>query len=68
MSILITKAEERHKTILGHMLVSIPAIADKMGLKNGYRLVVNEGKEGCQQVSHLHIHLIGGRQMGWPPG
>lgn len=50
------------------MLVSVPTIADKMGLTNGYRLIVNEGKEGCQQVLHLHIHLLGGRQMGWPPG
>lgn len=50
------------------MMVSVPTIASKVGLTNGYRLVVNEGKEGCQEVAHLHIHLLGGRQMRWPPG
>lgn len=50
------------------MLVSVPTIAEKAGLSNGYRLVINEGREGCQEVLHLHIHLLGGRQMRWPPG
>jgi histidine triad (HIT) family protein len=50
------------------MLISVPTIAAKAGLTNGYRLVINEGREGCQEVLHLHIHLLGGRQMHWPPG
>ena len=37
-------------------------------LDNGYRLVINDGVEGCQSVYHLHVHLIGGRQLTWPPG
>lgn len=36
--------------------------------KDGYRLIVNDGKNGAQSVYHLHIHVMGGRQMGWPPG
>lgn len=40
----------------------------KERLPNGYRLVINNGKQGCQSVYHLHIHILGGRQLGWPPG
>ena len=36
--------------------------------ENGYRLVINEGPQGCQTVFHLHIHVIGGKQLTWPPG
>ena len=43
-------------------------VAKQEGLNNGYRLVVNDGVEGCQSVYHLHLHLIGGRQLTWPPG
>jgi histidine triad (HIT) family protein len=44
-------------------------IANDRGLgESGYRLVVNDGRDGCQSVYHLHLHVIGGRQMGWPPG
>jgi histidine triad (HIT) family protein len=62
------QAQEKNKEVLGHMLLKVPTIAQKLNLTNGYRLVINEGKEGCQQVMHLHIHLLGGRQMHWPPG
>ena len=50
------------------MLVKTKLIAEEAGLKEGYRLVINEGKDGQQTVEHLHIHLLGGRQMQWPPG
>jgi len=43
-------------------------IATKLNLTDGYRLVVNCGKDGGQSVNHLHIHLLGGRALGWPPG
>jgi histidine triad (HIT) family protein len=43
-------------------------VAKQLGLENGYRLVVNNGKDGAQSVYHLHVHLMGGRQMRWPPG
>lgn len=43
-------------------------IAEEQGLEEGYRLVINEGKNGQQTVSHLHMHLLGGRKMNWPPG
>ena len=43
-------------------------IAEEQGLNNGYRLVINQGVDGGQAVDHLHVHLLGGRAMSWPPG
>jgi len=57
------------KEILGHMMLKCSEIAKKMGLsENGYRLVVNTNGDGGQTVFHLHIHLLGGRTLSWPPG
>ena len=58
----ISKAEERHKQLLGHLMVVASKVAKQEGLaESGYRTVINEGKEGCQSVFHLHIHVIGGQ-------
>lgn len=43
-------------------------VAKQQGLDRGFRLVINDGKDGCQSVYHLHIHVLGGRQLNWPPG
>lgn len=43
-------------------------VAKEQGLKDGFRVVINDGKNGCQSVYHVHLHVIGGRQLGWPPG
>lgn len=51
-----------------HILNAAKRIAEKEGLSSGYRLVINEGKDGQQTVPHLHAHLMGGRQLTWPPG
>lgn len=57
------------KSLLGHMMITASEIAAKEGLaKNGYRLVVNTNGDGGQSVYHLHIHILGGRTMQWPPG
>lgn len=57
------------KTLLGHLMVTASEIAQKEGLsKKGYRLVVNTNEDGGQSVFHLHIHILGGRAMKWPPG
>ena len=54
---------------MGHCLFIAGQEATKAGLgEKGFRLVVNDGVQGCQSVYHLHIHVIGGRQMAWPPG
>ena len=58
---------EDHR-ILGHLLMTVKRVADQEGLENGYRVVINTGADGGQTVYHLHLHLLGGRPMGWPPG
>ena len=58
----ISAAEERHKQLLGHLMVVCAKVAKQEGLaESGYRTVINDGKEGCQSVYHLHIHVIGGQ-------
>ncbi|CAM4666853.1 adenosine 5'-monophosphoramidase HINT2 [Lepidochelys kempii] len=54
--------------LLGHLLVVASQTAKVEGLEDGYRVVINDGKQGAQSVYHLHLHVLGGRQMGWPPG
>ncbi len=54
--------------LLAHMLLKVKEIAAAQGLEKGYRLVINTGAEGGQSVQHLHMHLLGKRQMNWPPG
>ena len=65
----MSEVAEGDKELLGHLLVKASQIAKDLGIsESGYRLVANTNKEGGQEVSHLHIHLLGGRQMTWPPG
>ena len=54
--------------LLGHLVVVATQIAARLGLGDGYRLVVNCGPDGGQSVDHLHVHLVGGRRLSWPPG
>jgi histidine triad (HIT) family protein len=65
-SLAHTAAED--SPLLGHLLRSAAEIARQQNLAKGYRLVINTGPDGGQTVEHLHIHLLGGRHMGWPPG
>jgi histidine triad (HIT) family protein len=51
-----------------HLLNAAKVIAENEGLTNGYRLVINQGDDAGQTVPHLHVHLLGGRKLGWPPG
>ncbi|KAM4689875.1 putative HIT-like protein isoform 1-T2 [Rhinophrynus dorsalis] len=64
----ISKVASSDTELLGHLLVTASLLAQKEGLTDGYRLVINDGKHGAQSVYHLHVHVMGGRQMGWPPG
>ena len=62
-------ASERHADMLGALLLVARKIAREQGLsERGYRTVINTGAEGGQTVQHLHLHLLGGRTMEWPPG
>ena len=54
--------------LVGRVIAGAGELARLKGLSDGYRLVVNTGKDGGQTVAHFHVHLLGGRRMGWPPG
>ena len=65
----ISDTAEKEVELLGRMLaVAKDMAANKKLQSSGYRLVINCGRDGGQLVDHLHIHLLGGRQFGWPPG
>ena len=63
----LSEAREDQKSLLGHLMY----VAQEIGRNEcpeGFRVVVNDGKDGAQSVYHLHLHVLGGRQMNWPPG
>ncbi|MCH8203575.1 MAG: histidine triad nucleotide-binding protein [Candidatus Hydrogenedentes bacterium] len=65
----ISDATAEDRALLGGLLLKAAEIARTEGLEeDGYRLVINCGKDGGQTVYHLHLHILGGRQMNWPPG
>lgn len=65
----LSKATEEDKGLLGHLFWAASHVARLEGLaERGFRVVVNDGPEGCQSVYHLHLHVIGGEQLTWPPG
>ncbi len=64
----LSEASAEQRALLGHMLWAAAEIARQKGLGEGYRVVVNTGENGGQTVDHLHLHLLGGRQLTWPPG
>src|SRR5437868_3179730 len=65
----IAEAKQDDAGLIGKMLVASREIAAKLGvLADGYRLVINNGKDAGETVPHLHIHLLAGRAMHWPPG
>jgi histidine triad (HIT) family protein len=65
----IAAASPDDKAVLGHLLLVAGELARVHGVADdGYRLVINTGKHGSQTVPHLHVHLLAGRQLGWPPG
>ena len=66
---LVAELTPAQDSLWGRMLHVAQAIAQDQGIdETGFRLVVNTGKQGGQTVDHLHLHLLGGRQMTWPPG
>jgi len=60
--------EEGDGELIGHLFLVTSRLAEELGLNNGYRAVINCKADGGQTVDHLHIHLLGGRRMTWPPG
>jgi histidine triad (HIT) family protein len=65
----LAQAGAEDQALLGHLLLKAAEVAAKLGLQeDGYRLVINNGRNGGESVPHLHCHILGGRQMAWPPG
>lgn len=64
----VNQIAEQDEALVGHLLLVIGRIAAELGLSGGYRVVANCGRDAGQDVMHLHLHLLGGRSLGWPPG
>ena len=60
--------DTKDEQLLGQMILAAKKIAQEQGLEDGYRLVLNINSGGGQEVYHIHLHVLGGRQMSWPPG
>lgn len=65
----INDATDEDEALMGHMMLTAQHIAAEQGLaEDGFRLVINTGSDGGQTVFHIHLHILGGRQLSWPPG
>ncbi len=65
----VAEATAADQALLGHLLLTAAALAKKLGVaESGYRIVINNGRDGGETVPHLHVHLLGQRPLGWPPG
>ena len=64
----ISEVEPAQEVLLGHLLRTATSVAAKLNLESGFRIVINNGKDGGETVPHLHVHVLGGRSMAWPPG
>ena len=60
--------EESHQGIVGHLSVVAKILAKELKIKEGYRLVMNNGENAGQSVFHIHLHMLAGRKLNWPPG
>jgi histidine triad (HIT) family protein len=65
---MLQDCEQKHQSILGHLLYVSTQVAKEAGLDTGYRVVINNGPDACQTVHHIHLHIMGGRGFAWPPG
>ena len=64
----VGEASAEDQSTLGHLLLTAASIAKKLNLDGGFRVVINNGPDGGESVPHLHVHLLGGRSLSWPPG
>lgn len=64
----LANAKGEDQALLGHMMLAAGNIARQLGIGDAFRLVVNNGAEAGQSVFHLHLHILGGRKLRWPPG
>jgi histidine triad (HIT) family protein len=64
----VAEATAEDEALLGHLLLTARSLAKQLNLAAGFRIVINNGPQGGESVPHLHVHLLGGRQLAWPPG
>lgn len=64
----IAEVGEEDFGLIAHLMKVAQQLAEEFKLENGFRVVINTGRDGGQSVNHLHVHLLGGRALGWPPG
>jgi len=64
----LAAASPNEQSLLGHLLLTAADIARRENLAEGFRIVINNGPHGGETVPHLHVHLLGGRHLAWPPG
>lgn len=64
----VSESTSEQIPILGHLLHIAAEMARKLGLAEGFRLILNNGPHAGEEVPHLHVHMLGGRKMSWPPG
>jgi len=64
----IAEAQDGQEALLGHLLRVAAKVAPENGADNGFRIVINNGQDGGETVPHLHVHVLGGRALQWPPG
>lgn len=64
----LAEMEPDDEELLGHLLHTAGSVAKSLNLESGFRIVINNGKDGGETVPHLHVHILGGRPMAWPPG
>lgn len=64
----LAEMEPGDAALVGHLFMVVQKVAVEQGLTDGFRTVINTGRDGGQSVNHLHIHLLGKRALGWPPG
>ena len=64
----LNELQDTDESLIGHLFLVVQKLATQLKLEDGYRTVINCGQDGGQTVGHIHIHLLGGRPLSWPPG
>jgi histidine triad (HIT) family protein len=64
----VAEATSADETLIGHLLLVAKKVAHDLKLEKGFRIVINNGSDGGETVPHLHVHVLGGRHLNWPPG
>lgn len=64
----VAEATVDDQSLLGHLLLIAASVAEKLDMGDGFRVVINNGKYGGETVPHMHVHVLGGRELAWPPG